>query len=67
LSVVSRGVSAFGWLLLLAALGAAFAAQGRLSAAVTAPSGEVAPGPGGVAALWLLIAGLAVSAIAILF
>jgi hypothetical protein len=67
LSAVSRGVSAVGWLLLLASLGAAFAAQGRLTAAVTDPSGDVAPGSGGAAALWLLIAGLAVAAIAILF
>jgi hypothetical protein len=67
LSAAARGVSAAGWLLLLGALGAAFAAQGRLGTAVAAPSAPVIAGPGGVAALWLLIAGLAFSAIAMLF
>src|SRR5688500_1172026 len=66
LSVVARGLSAAGWLLLLGALGAAFAAQGRLGTAVTDPSAPISAGTGGAAALWLLIAGLAVSAIAML-
>ena len=66
-SLVSRGVTAAGWLLLLGALGAAFSAQGRVNA--HAPDGHQAvdAGPSGVAALWLLIAGLAASAISLLF
>jgi hypothetical protein len=67
MSVASRGVSAAAWLLLLGALAAAFAAQGKLAAAVDSPSATVDAGPGGAAALWMLIAGLAVSAIALLF
>jgi hypothetical protein len=67
LSPAGRGLSATGWLLLLGALGSAFAAQGRLGAAVTDASAPITAGRGGVAALWLLIGGLAVSAIAILF
>ena len=66
LSGPARGISVGGWLLLLGALGAAFAAQGRLGIAVTDPSAPMTAGRGGVAALWMLIAGLAVSAIAIL-
>ena len=67
MSMAARGLSAAGWLLLLGALGAAFAAQGRLGNAVTDPSAPVTAGTGGVATLWMMIAGLAVSAIAMLF
>ena len=67
LSSAARAVSAVGWLLLLGALGAAFVAQGRLGTTVADPSVPMTGGTGGsVAALWMLIAGLAVSAIAIL-
>ena len=66
LSPVGRGLSAVGWLLLLGSLGAAFAAQGRLSAAVTESSTPIDAGTGGSLALWLLIGGLAVAAIAVL-
>ena len=62
-----RGLSAAGWLLLLGSLGAAFTAQGRVATAVTDPLAQVDAGPGGSIALWMLIAGLAVSAIALLF
>ena len=62
-SVLSRSVGAGGWLLLLAALGAAVMAQERVSAS---SSGSPGAGPAGVAALWLLIGGLACEAIAIL-
>jgi hypothetical protein len=62
------------WLLLLAALGVAFTAQGRVSAAVGQPVSAssagaeiVEAGRGGIVALWLLVAGLACAAIAILF
>lgn len=65
-SAVSRGVSAFAWLLLLAALGTAFMAQGQVSAAVPGNSAPVEAGRQGIAALWLLIAGLACAAIALL-
>ena len=66
-SAVSRGVSAFAWLLLLAALGTAFMAQGQVSASVPGNSAPVEAGRQGTAALWLLIAGLACAAIALLF
>lgn len=66
-SGVSRGVSAFAWLLLLAALGTAFMAQGQVSASVPGNSAPVEAGRQGTAALWLLIAGLACAAIALLF
>jgi hypothetical protein len=67
LSPAARGLSAVAWLALLGALGAAFAAQGRLGTAVGDPSAAVTAGAGGAAALWMLIAGLALSAIAMLF
>lgn len=66
-SAISRGVSAVGWLLLLAALGTAFMAQGHVSAAVSGTPAPVEAGRQGTAALWLLIAGLAGTAIALLF
>ena len=65
-SMISRGVSAVSWLLLLAALGTAFMAQGHVSAAVPGTSAPVEAGRQGTAALWLLIAGLAGAAIALL-
>ena len=65
-SVLSRAVSGIGWLLLLAALGAAFVAQARVSAAVPQASTSVEAGVIGVSALWLLIAGLASAAFALL-
>ena len=67
LSPAGRGLSAAGWLLLLGSLAAAFSAQGRLSAVATESSSPIDAGTGGSLALWLLIAGLAVSAIAMLF
>ena len=67
LTPVARGVSAVGWLLLLASLGAAFSAQGRLTGVITDQSTPIGDGRGGLVAVWLLIAGLAVSAIALLF
>jgi hypothetical protein len=65
-SAVSKGVSAFAWLLLLAALGTAFMAQGQVSASVPGHSAPVEAGRQGIAALWLLMAGLACAAIALL-
>lgn len=65
-SVLSRAVSAVGWLLLLVALGTAFMAQGRVSASVSDPAGPVEAGTVGQAALWLLVAGLACATMALL-
>ena len=66
MSVAARGTSAAGWLLLLGALGAAFSAQGRLGSSVAGSGVPVDAGSGGTVALWLLIGGLAVVAIALL-
>ena len=64
-SVLSRGVSVLGWVLLLGAIAAAFTTQGRVSAAAVA-SEPVKAGRAGDAALWLLIAVLAAAAISVL-
>jgi hypothetical protein len=65
----SRALLAAGWLLLLGALGAAFSAQGRvgmlLPELISDESRAVHP-PAAAAALWLLIAGLAVTAVSFL-
>jgi hypothetical protein len=66
LGTPGRIVLAAGWLLLLGALGAAFTAQGRLGNAALERDGSVDAGPAAVVSLWLLIAGLAVSAISLL-
>jgi hypothetical protein len=63
---VARGTMAVGWVLLLAALGAAFSAQGRVGAYVPDGHAPLETGMGGTMAVWLLIAGLAVSAISLL-
>ena len=55
----SRALLAGGWLLLLGALGAAFSAQRR----VDTDAGQQA----GVVPLWLLLAGLALTALSLLF
>ncbi len=60
-STAGRAVLGIGWVLLLAALGAAFTAQGRAAAS---PSGSA--GAAGAAALWLLLAGLAATAASLL-
>lgn len=65
-SMLSRGISAGGWLLLLASLGTAFMVQGRVSASVPGASERVEAGGAGVAALFLLLAGLACAAVALL-
>ena len=62
----ARVVIAVAWLLLLGSLGAAFTAQARIGA--DAPdAGSAGGGPAAAAALWLLIAGLALAAISLLF
>jgi hypothetical protein len=63
---VGRGTMALGWVLLLGALGAAFNGQGRVGAYVPDSSMPVETGAAGTIAVWLLIAGLAVSAISLL-
>ena len=67
LSVAARSIAALGWLLLLGSLGSAFASQGRVASLMTGSSASADTGAGGATALWLLIAGLAVSAMALLF
>lgn len=66
-SGIARGMTAAAWLLLLGALGAAFTAQGRISAYAADTHQPVDAGPAGVAALWLLVAGLAATAGSLLF
>jgi hypothetical protein len=65
-SAASRGVLAFGWLLLLGALAAAFTAQGKVGAD-PASQPPASAGPSASAAVWLLTAGLGVTAISLLF
>jgi hypothetical protein len=62
LSTAGRVVLGLGWLLLLAALGAAFTAQSR----VTASRSPESAGTAGAASLWLLLAGLAATAASLL-
>jgi hypothetical protein len=62
----SRIVMAAGWLLLLGSLGASFSAQGRAGAYVPDSSSPLEPGTAGRLALWLLIAGLGLSAVSLL-
>jgi len=57
-STPGRILLGFGWLLLLAALGAAFTAQSRVAAVPAAEPAGMAGGP----SLWLLLAGLAATA-----
>lgn len=62
-SVPARIGLVLAWLLLLGALGAAFTAQGHVG--VSQPGGAAA-GTAGAASLWLLLAGLAVTAMSLL-
>lgn len=62
-SVPSRVVLGVGWLLLLGSLGAAFTAQGRVNAERTDKPERA---DAGALPLWLLIAGLAATAISLL-
>ncbi|HXH25074.1 MAG TPA: hypothetical protein VNI78_07490 [Vicinamibacterales bacterium] len=65
-SIASRALLAAGWIALLAALGAAFDAQRRVGAAVGHGNQPIEGGRSGEAALWLLVAGLALAAISLL-
>jgi hypothetical protein len=64
-SSAARMSIAGGWALLLAALGAAFTGQQRIGASLP-DDGHIADGTAGVAALWLLLAGLAATAVSLL-
>ena len=67
-SVTSRGVMAAGWLLLLGALAAAFRAQQRVGLMNVSDAAQtIDAGSSATAALWLLMLGLAVSAMSLLF
>lgn len=66
-SVASRGVMATAWVLLLGALGTAFTAQARINNFSADASGPPDAGRNGVAALWLMVAGLALAAGSLLF
>jgi hypothetical protein len=62
--IASHAVLAIGWLLLLGGLGAAFAAQGRINTRAADVRDSI---DAGALPLWLLIAGLAATAISLLF
>ncbi|OFW07210.1 MAG: hypothetical protein A3I61_04305 [Acidobacteria bacterium RIFCSPLOWO2_02_FULL_68_18] len=62
-SPAARVLLGIGWLLLVASLGAALAAERRVAA--LPPHGM--PGGAGAAAVWLLLAGLAATAVGLLF
>jgi hypothetical protein len=65
-STLARVILGGGWLLLLGALASAFMAQGRVGAFVPESNTALDPGPGASAALWLLVAGLALTAMSLL-
>jgi hypothetical protein len=64
-SPAARGALGVGWLLLLGALGAAFAAQSYVARQLAA-DGEISGGPAGMLAPWLMLVGLAAVALAVL-
>jgi hypothetical protein len=62
----ARTAVAAGWFLLLASLASAFSAQRRLGADVPLDAVSAESGDAGAASLWLLVAGLASSAVSLL-
>jgi hypothetical protein len=62
LALPGRVALVVGWVLLLGALGAAFTAQGRVDTSPAERDGAIQPLPAATASLWLLLAGLAVTA-----
>ena len=62
----SRIVLAIGWLFLLGSLAAAFVAQGRINAMVVGDEATPSSGAGGNASLWMLVLGLALTAVSLL-
>ena len=65
-STAGRVALAVGWALLLGALGAAFSAQGRISADMSESSQPLVAGRAGAASVWLLMAGLGSAALSLL-
>jgi hypothetical protein len=67
-SRASMAAVVVGWLLLLASLAASFTAQRRVSREASDPAEPVGAGAGieGVAAVWLLVGGLAATAVSLL-
>ena len=65
-STIARGCIAGGWALLLAALGAAFSGQQRIGASLPEDPQIADGGAPGAASLWLLLAGLAATAVSLL-
>ena len=65
-AMIARLALGGGWLCLLGALAFSFTAQGRISAYVPEQDAPLDAGPGGAAALWLLVAGLALTAVSLL-
>lgn len=65
-SLAGRLTLGLGWLMLLASLAAAFSAQGRLTTYVTDEHAAFEPGRGASLPLWLLVTGLALSAVSLL-
>ena len=66
-STASRAIVAIGWLLLLASLASALAAQRRVSAiSIDGDQDGGALAPSGSASLWLLVSGLAAVAVSLL-
>jgi len=66
--VVARVLLGGGWVLLLAAVAASFGAQSRVAAALDVSSDDrpISSGAGGVLAVWLIVAGLALVGVAVL-
>ena len=65
-TLIARVALGSGWVLLLGSLAASFSAQGRASAAVADATLPLDQGPAAAAALWLLVCGLAVTALSLL-
>ena len=65
-SPAARAIVTVGWLMLLGALGAAFAAQGRVGAIVNDGTGEIGSSGAATASLWLLLAGLGATAVSLI-
>ena len=65
-SMAARTCIAAGWLLLLGALGAAFSGQQRIGASLPDDAPTADGGATGAASLWLLLAGLASTAVSLL-
>jgi hypothetical protein len=65
-STIARACIAGGWVLLLGALGAAFSGQRGIGASLPDDAHAADGGTAGAASLWLLLAGLAATAVSLL-